>query len=247
MSQADIITLVANIINGIGLFFVALSMAFKRKKSIIFCQAINQVFSGIAYTMLGGISGLMLCIVTLTMDIFIFFDKQTKILSIIFATLTFVLGTIGVVISGVQAYNGLVAKVNSGEFEASRIAAKMIVEISISYFPVIGTTAYNIFTLRRNTSMFVLRLSFLISCLLWAIFSYYIKSYVGAAFNAFAILVNIVKSIIIKRDEIRQNEYANQVARMHETVTTDESLIDSAREGSDVIFDFDPSEAKTKE
>ena len=77
MDQSQIITLVANIINGIGLFFVALSMAFKKKNSIILCQAINQFFSGIAYLMLGGISGLMLCIVTLIMDLFSLISKQS--------------------------------------------------------------------------------------------------------------------------------------------------------------------------
>ena len=88
MTNNQIITIIANIINGIGLFFVVLSMVFKKKQHIILSQAINQLFSGIAYFMLKGYAGLMLTIVTLIMDIFIFFDKQTKKTSIILALLS---------------------------------------------------------------------------------------------------------------------------------------------------------------
>ena len=195
------ITLLANIINGIGLGFVALSMAFKKKKSIIFCQAVNQVFSGIAYLMLSGYSGLMLCIVTLIMDIFIFFEKQTKTLSIIFASLTFILGTVGVIISANTTWDKLLNMINNEGYSIELARQKMVIEVILSYLPVIGTSAYNIVTLRKKSSMFILRLTFLISCLLWAIFSYYIGSYVGFGFNILAILVNIIKSIIIKKRE----------------------------------------------
>ena len=71
--------------------------------------------------------------------------------------------------------------------------------------PVLGTSAYNIVSLKKDSNMMLLRITFLISCALWAIFSLHIKSYVGFAFNVAAVLVNIVRSFIIKKED-RQKE-----------------------------------------
>ena len=191
------ITLIANIINGVGLFFVVLSMVFKKKRQIIFCQGLNQIFSGIAYLMLKGYPGLMLCIVTLIMDIFIFFDKQNKTTSIIFASLTFLLGTLGVVISANSTWTNL----NNGSIETSNIYKTMTLEVIIAYLPVLGTSAYNIATLKKDLSLYIMRFTFMVSCLLWAIFSIHIKSYVGFGFNIAAILVYLVRTITLRIDE----------------------------------------------
>ena len=191
MSQDQIFTLIANIINGIGLFFIVLSMVFKKKKSIILCQSVNQIFSGISYLMLKGYAGLMLNVVTLIMDIFIFFDKQTKTTSIIFAVLTFVLGTVGVIISANSTYQSLNDGINTTDY----IRNKMIINVIISYLPVIGTSIYNIVSLSKKLSVNILRFTFAFSCALWAIFSLYIKSYVGFAFNVAAVVAYIVKTI----------------------------------------------------
>ena len=200
MTNDQIITIIANIINGIGLFFVVLSMVFKKKQHIILSQAINQLFSGIAYFMLKGYAGLMLTIVTLIMDIFIFFDKQTKKTSIIFALLTFLLGTLGVYISVKSTY-----EVMNGTVEQSELYKTIVLETVFSFMPVLGTSAYNIVSLKKDSNMMLLRITFLISCALWAIFSLHIKSYVGFAFNVAAVLVNIVRSFIIKKED-RQKE-----------------------------------------
>ena len=200
MTNDQIITIIANIINGIGLFFVVLSMVFKKKQHIILSQAINQLFSGIAYFMLKGYAGLMLTIVTLIMDIFIFFDKQTKKTSIIFALLTFLLGTLGVYISVKSTY-----EVMNGTVEQSELYKTIVLETVFSFMPVLGTSAYNIVSLKKDSNMMLLRITFLISCALWAIFSLHIKSYVGFAFNVAAVLVNIVRSFIIKKEN-RQKE-----------------------------------------
>ena len=200
MTNNQIITIIANIINGIGLFFVVLSMVFKKKQHIILSQAINQLFSGIAYFMLKGYAGLMLTIVTLIMDIFIFFDKQTKKTSIIFALLTFLLGTLGVYISVKSTY-----EVMNGTVEQSELYKTIVLETVFSFMPVLGTSAYNIVSLKKDSNMMLLRITFLISCALWAIFSLHIKSYVGFAFNVAAVLVNIVRSFIIKKED-RQKE-----------------------------------------
>ncbi len=201
MTHDQIITLVANIINGIGLFFVVLSMVFKKKQHIILSQAINQVFSGIAYFMLKGYAGLMLNVVTLIMDIFIFFDKQTKTTSIIFALLTFLLGVLGVYLSVNSTYNSLY-----GTIEYSELTKTIVLESIFSFMPVLGTSAYNVVTLRKDSNMLLLRVTFLISCALWAIFSLHIKSYVGFAFNVSAIIVNIIRSFTIKKEEQKVQE-----------------------------------------
>lgn len=201
MTNDQIITLIANIINGIGLFFVVLSMVFKKKQHIILSQAINQLFSGIAYFMLKGYAGLMLCIVTLIMDIFIFFDKQTKKTSIIFALLTFLLGTLGVYISVKSTYDAL-----NGTVEQSELYKTIVLETIFSFMPVLGTSAYNIVSLKKDSNMMLLRVTFLISCALWAIFSLHIKSYVGFAFNVAAVLVNIVRSFIIKKEDKQKEQ-----------------------------------------
>ena len=200
MTNDQIITIIANIINGIGLFFVVLSMVFKKKQHIILSQAINQLFSGIAYFMLKGYAGLMLTIVTLIMDIFIFFDKQTKKTSIIFALLTFLLGTLGVYISVKSTY-----EVMNGTVEQNELYKTIVLETVFSFMPVLGTSAYNIVSLKKDSNMMLLRITFLISCALWAIFSLHIKSYVGFAFNVAAVLVNIVRSLRIKKED-RQKE-----------------------------------------
>jgi len=200
MTNDQIITLIANIINGIGLFFVVLSMVFKKKQHIILSQAVNQFFSGIAYFMLKGYAGLMLTIVTFIMDIFIFFDKQTKKTSIIFALLTFLLGTLGVYISVKSTYD-----VINGTVEQSELYKTIVLETIFSFMPVLGTSAYNIVSLKKDSNMMLLRVTFLISCALWAIFSLHIKSYVGFAFNVAAVVVNIVRSFIIKK-EYKQKE-----------------------------------------
>lgn len=193
MTNEQIITLIANIINGIGLFFVCLSMVFKKKRSIILCQAINQVFAGTSYFMLKGYAALMLNIVTLIMDIFILLDKQNKVTSIIFALLTFVLGTVGVVISANSTYNSLLELGESNDY----ITRQMIINVIISYLPVIGTSIYNVVSLSKTIPTNYLRFTFAFSCLLWAIFSIYIKSYVGFVFNVVTVITYIVKTIII--------------------------------------------------
>lgn len=193
MTNEQIITLIANIINGIGLFFVCLSMVFKKKRSIILCQAINQVFAGTSYFMLKGYAALMLNIVTLIMDIFILLDKQNKVTSIIFALLTFVLGTVGVVISANTTYNNLLELGESNDY----ITRQMIINVIISYLPVIGTSIYNVVSLSKTIPTNYLRFTFAFSCLLWAIFSIYIKSYVGFVFNVVTVITYIVKTIII--------------------------------------------------
>ncbi len=195
MTHDQIITLIANIINGIGLFFVVLSMVFKKKRNIILCQAINQVFAGTSYFMLKGYAALMLNIVTLIMDIFILFDKQNKATSIFFAVLTFFLGTLGVVLSANELYGTL----NDGINTESYIRGKMALSIVMSYLPVIGTSIYNIVSLSKKLSTNILRFTFAFSCLLWAIFSLYIKSYVGFVFNCFAVLAYIIKTIELSK------------------------------------------------
>lgn len=193
MTNEQIITLIANIINGIGLFFVCLSMVFKKKRSIILCQAINQVFAGTSYFMLKGYAALMLNIVTLIMDIFILLDKQNKVTSIIFALLTFVLGTVGVVISANSTYNSLLELGESNDY----ITRQMIINVIISYLPVIGTSIYNVVSLSKTIPTNYLRFTFAFSCLLWAIFSIYIKSYVGFVFNVVTVITYIVKTVMI--------------------------------------------------
>lgn len=195
MTHDQIITLIANIINGIGLFFVVLSMVFKKKRNIILCQAINQVFAGTSYFMLKGYAALMLNIVTLIMDIFILFDRQNKATSIFFAVLTFMLGTLGVVLSANELYSTL----NDGINTESYIRGKMALSIVMSYLPVIGTSIYNIVSLSKKLSTNILRFTFAFSCLLWAIFSLYIKSYVGFVFNCFAVLAYIIKTIELSK------------------------------------------------
>ncbi len=204
MTEDQIITLIANIVNGIGLFFVVLSMVFKKKRKIILCQAINQIFSGTAYFMLKGYAGMMLNIVTLIMDIFIFFDKQTKTTSIIFAFLTFFLGMIGVYLSMNSTYYSI-----KGTVEHNILVKTLILETIYSSLPVLGTSAYNIVTLKKDSNMIVLRITFLISCLLWAIFSLHIKSYVGFVFNVMAIIVNIVRSFTIKFEKDKEDLETN--------------------------------------
>lgn len=201
MTNDQIITLIANIINGIGLFFVVLSMVFKKKQHIILSQAVNQFFSGIAYFMLKGYAGLMLTIVTFIMDIFIFFDKQTKKTSIIFALLTFLLGTLGVYISVKSTYD-----VINGTVEQSELYKTIVLETIFSFMPVLGTSAYNIVSLKKDSNMMLLRVTFLISCALWAIFSLHIKSYVGFAFNVAAVVVNIIRSFIIKKEDKQKEQ-----------------------------------------
>lgn len=206
MSQVDIYILIGNILNGIGLFFVALSMGFKRKNAIFISQSLNQVFSGAAYLLLAllvnpsSFSGFMLCLVTLTMNIFILFDWQNRLTSIIFALLTLVLGLVGVYI----------ATTNDSFKELAR--DKQVLEVIMSVLPVLGTTLYNVIALNKKSPMLLLRITFMISCLLWAIFSLHIKSYVGFGFNIVAIIINIVRTVIItKKDNMKQeNESQNQ-------------------------------------
>ncbi len=206
MSQVEIYILIGNILNGIGLFFVALSMGFKRKNAIFISQSLNQVFSGAAYLLLAllvnpsSFSGFMLCLVTLTMNIFILFDWQNRVTSIIFALLTLVLGLVGVYI----------ATTNDSFKELAQ--DKQVLEVIMSVLPVLGTTLYNVVALNKKSPMLLLRITFMLSCLLWAIFSLHIKSYVGFGFNIVAIIINIVRTVIItKKDNMKQeNEYQNQ-------------------------------------
>jgi hypothetical protein len=206
MPQVDIYILIGNILNGIGLFFVALSMGFKRKNAIFISQSLNQVFSGAAYLLLAllvnpsSFSGFMLCVVTLTMNIFILFDWQNRVTSIIFALLTLVLGLVGVYIATTNDSFKVLAQ------------DKQVLEVIMSVLPVLGTTLYNVVALNKKSPMLLLRITFMLSCLLWAIFSLHIKSYVGFGFNIVAIIINIVRTVIItKKDNMKQeNEYQNQ-------------------------------------
>jgi hypothetical protein len=89
---------------------------------------------------------------------------------------------------------------------------KQVLEVIMSVLPVLGTTLYNVVALNKKSPMLLLRITFMLSCLLWAIFSLHIKSYVGFGFNIVAIIINIVRTVIItKKDNMKQeNEYQNQ-------------------------------------
>ena len=209
----NIIILLGNILNGIGLFFVALCMAFKKKTAIIICQSLNQVFSGASYLTLAlgngepAWSGFMLCCVTLTMNFFIIFNWQNRATSVMFAALTLILGLVGVVI-GTQ----------TDSFK-NLSQAKKVLDVIMSVLPVLGTTMYNITALSKKSPMLLLRITFMISCLLWAIFSLHIKSYVGFGFNIAAIVINIVKTIILtKKDGIEEEKIEQNLENETESI-----------------------------
>lgn len=183
--------IIANVLNGIGLFFVALSMAFKKKNANIICQSANQVFSGSCYLLSyialknQTLSTFMICCVTLVMNFFILYNIQNKIWSIIFASLTFLLGMAGVVIGTTEPSFALKER------------SVQITSVIMASLPIFGTTLYNVTALSKKIPIIFMRSAFAISCVLWAVFSFYNDLPVAGWFNLVSVVINVIGTIIM--------------------------------------------------
>lgn len=193
-SNMTTIEIVANILSATGMLFIATSTIFKNKKGILIFQSINQILSGIAFVLLKAYSGLAMSIATLIINGFALFNKQNKKLNIFFIILILLLGASGIVIDNVTAKTAIPLYLNL-----------------ISLLPIICNVEYNLIVLTSKESTVLIRIGFLVSCLLWAIYSYFYKNYSGIVFNILAIIINIISAIRMKNKlKIEASELINK-------------------------------------
>ncbi len=180
------IEIISNILTTIGMLFVIFSTVFKKKSTIIAFQTINQILCIIAYPMLGGWSGFAMAVATFTMNVFILLNKQNKYINVFFYILVLALGAFGIWYE------------NKDDL--------IVLTIIVSTLPVISNLEYSIIALRKKPNVTVLKIGFLVSCILWAIYGFYIKSYSTTVFNVIAVFVNVIGLIRTKNVKKLSND-----------------------------------------
>jgi len=184
MGGNDVIVIISNILSGIGMALVMISSAFKSKKTIILLQTLNQVFAGIAFTMVGAYSGVAMSIACFIMNMFILFDKQNRKTNIVFLFLIIILGTLGILYENKDVLEGK--------------ASVDVLKIIFGLTPILANLEYALVTLPKNPRTLALRIGFFVSCVLWAMFDIYSKQYIAFGFNVASIVVNLVRSFTLR-------------------------------------------------
>jgi hypothetical protein len=140
------------------------------------------------------------------MNFFILYNIQNKATSIIFASLTFILGIAGVIIGTTDA-----------SF-AEKSHDVQILSVTMATLPIIGTTLYNITALSKKMPLLIMRSAFAFSCVLWAIFSFYNELPVAGWFNIASVVINVIGTIMMWKKlklEFKKND-SNQVTEINE-------------------------------
>lgn len=183
------IEIVANIISAIGMLLLAISAVFKNKKSILIVQSIGQTFTGTSLVLLQAYSGALVCLAVIIMTIFILLDKLNNKLSIFFLVLIVVLGIVGIIVDNLTSKSKIPLYLNL-----------------VSILPIISNFEYNFIVLYSKNSTFLIRIGFIISCILWVIYNFFYKNYAGVIFNVISIIITIISTIIYKRKLNEENK-----------------------------------------
>ncbi len=153
----------------IGFLFLISSFWLKKKRKILFLQIFAHIFYTVHYYYLNALSGTIISIVNIIRSAIFSYKDKYKILS---SNITFILFVLVYTIIGILIYDGL-----------------------ISLLPILAVLIYTITSFYGNKKSIVQ--SFILCSLLWIVYNFYSKSYIGIFNETIMIISNL---IVLKGD-----------------------------------------------
>lgn len=145
----------------IGFIFLIISTQVKKKKEILLFQSLFSLFFFLQYLLLGVYSASILCLFGLIRNI-VFYFKNNKISNNIIIFLTLIVG----IITGLYDMKNYI--------------------FIIAFIPTIINVAYS-YILSKNNIVLIKKV-FLVCSIMWIIYDYFVKAYVGLICNSLEML-----------------------------------------------------------
>ena len=208
MPQADLIVLIANILAGIGMFLFSISGIFKSKKKILGTQTVYHLgFAVVADIMLKGYVGLFQEMMSGIRNLFVIFKKNTRLVNIIIIVIAVLLSGFGMYVEAYGFNLGFI-HINAMFENCNGFGDYLSRGGWMGFLPIVANLQYSVVVLKVKNPL-LMRASLLISCSSWAIYCFYIHSYISAGFNVLSFVINGVQLIIYLR-AMRKNNGENE-------------------------------------
>ena len=192
MTEAEVIKLIANILAGFGMFLFSISGVFKSKKKILATQTVYHLgFAVPADIMLKGYVGLFQELMSGIRNLFVIFKKNGRIVNIIIIIIAVLLSGFGMY---VEAYGLNLGFIQIAPiFENCNGYGDYLARGGwMGFLPIVANLQYSIIVLKVKNPV-LLRISLMISAASWAIYCFYINSFISAGFNILSFVINGVQ------------------------------------------------------
>lgn len=219
MSQTDLIILIANILAGIGMFLFSISGIFKSKKRILVTQTVYHLgFAVPADIMLKGYVGLFQELMSGIRNLFVIFNKNNRIINIIIIIVAVLLSSFGMYVEAYGFDLGFI-HINKMFTDSTGYTDYLARGGWMGFLPIIANLQYSIVVLKCKNPI-IMRISLLISCSSWAIYCFFIRSFISAGFNLLSFVINFVQLIIYLRVTKKSN--TKEEVKVEENITLKE-------------------------
>ena len=203
MSEGEIIILVANIIAGVGTFLFTISSVFRSKKKILATQCVYHLgFAVVADIMLKGWVGLFQEVMSGVRNLFVIFNKNTRIVNIIIIIFAVFLSAFGIYIEALGLHLGPI----NIEGKSKSFSEFMAMGGWMSFLPIVANLQYSVVVLKVKHPI-ILRSSLLFSAICWSTYLFSINSYLSASLNLLSLAINtyqmIAYIIILRKQGVR--------------------------------------------
>jgi hypothetical protein len=165
--------LITEIISLIAMVVFVYTTTIKDKKKFLLIQIVFLFFDSVVWLLKNGFSALIQNVVGIVRNIFIYYNKQTKILDIGFILVALVLGII---------------VINWKDFKFYEL------------FPVFANLEFNIVLLKTKEIKY-LKCGLIVSSLLWAIYALFTGVIVTFIFNLLSFITAIISLVLILKKE----------------------------------------------
>ena len=153
------VVLIAYIISTIGFILFTLASALRKKEKILTLQSIGNLFCAISEIMTQAWAGLAQDAVNFVRNVFVLSKKMTKILSVIFIVLAFLVGMLVIILD-----------LNSDN-------PKTVANAWYGLLPMFATVEYSIIVLIPDVKVSLIKISLMVSSFCWAIYGMIIRLY----------------------------------------------------------------------
>ena len=194
MDQKQIMFLIANILAGVGTFLFTISSVFRSKKKILATQCVYHFgFAVAADIMLGGYVGLFQEVMSGVRNLFVIFNKNTRIVNIAVMIVAVLLSAFGMYVEAYGLDLGFF-KINPLYENCNGYGDYLARGGWMSFLPIIANLQYSIVVLKVKNPI-LLRSSLLFSAVCWSTYLFYIGSVASAILNLMSLGINTYQLI----------------------------------------------------
>jgi hypothetical protein len=176
------IAIAVEIISFLGMITFIYSTTIKDRKKFLLVQVVFLVIDGAVWLLKNGFSALIQNIVGIARNICIYFNKQTKVLDIVFIVSAVVLGLV---------------VINWREFKFYEL------------LPIMANLEFSIVLLKAKNIKYI-KGALIVSSLLWATYALFTGVYVTFAFNMISFITAIISLVLIikkeKNEKLKENK-----------------------------------------